>query len=334
MAINWKALKQHRQEAPLLLLDFTMMLFIGADLLWLLIDTLVHSGAGLLAARYFPEFILDYQQHWRRDVMIYDSLLTGLLLLELGIRWAWAVRQKAYHKWFFYPFAHWYDVLGCIPGLQPLRLLRLISIFYRLHTLEILLVGKSLVRTAQKYYNIILEEISDRIVINVLDGIEKEIKAGNQVSERIQERILSPHRPVLVEWLADRLRVITADAYHQREIQLQHYLEQTIATTIHQHPEWSNIRRLLPFIGNKVEHEVSQLLGSIVSDIAAHIVHDLGRPNNQALQAIAGAAFDSLTEENVALQNAVEQIIIEILGLLKAQVAIQQWKVAEAQEKS
>lgn len=335
MAINWQALKQHRSAAPWLALDMLMMCLIAVDLLWLLVDAvLFNSGIGVLLSRHMPALLHHYRQHWQDDARVYDSLLTGILLLELALRWGLAIVQRTYHRWFFYPFIHWYDVLGCLPGLQPLRLLRLVALFYHLSQLGILSIGQGLIATAQKYYNIVLEEISDRIVINVLNGVQQEIRSGNQVTGQLRDRVLTPQKAVIVSWLARRLSILTAQARRQHEQALADYLQTVVADAVHDNPEWRSLKRLLPLVGNRMEQQINALAGSLVADIAQRVLADLSRPDNQAIHDLADSAFDTFTLADEEMSRAIEQIALEALDLIKAQVAVQQWKIAEAAEKS
>ncbi|MEZ5021997.1 MAG: hypothetical protein R2728_01825 [Chitinophagales bacterium] len=72
--------------------------------------------------------------------LYYDLVFVGIFVLELSVRWTIAIFRNTYAKWFFYPFIHWYDVLGCIPlsSFRALRLLRVFSMFYRLNRLGII----------------------------------------------------------------------------------------------------------------------------------------------------------------------------------------------------
>ena len=317
MPIRWHALKQHRHEAPWLVVDLFVLLLISVNLLWLLLDKLLlDSGAGILLNQFRPDIAPWYEQHWHRPALLFDTVLTGLLIGELLLRWGLAVRGKTYHRWFFYPFIHWYDVLGCLPGLQALRLFRLVSIFYRLNRMGLLLFGTGLIDTVQKYYNVILEEISDRIVLNVLEGVQQEIRSGGPVSEQVRARILDPHRQALVQWVAVSLSQVTAHSYRQHEQALAVYLEQVIAEAVRNSPEW---------------HEV---VSGLVNAVVARILRDLGQPDNLALGVLSGSLYDNFTRPDPQLSHTVEQIALEAIDLIKAQVSIQQWKREEAGEKS
>ncbi|PTQ88291.1 ion transporter [Agitococcus lubricus] len=333
MLINWQALKKHKQEAPLLVIDIFVLGLITLNLILLLIDTLLmYTGFGLLFSEWHPDFYQHYQQHWHKKITIYDSIFTIFLLVELGLRWLLAIYRKTYHRWFFYPFIHWYDVLACLPGLQFLRLLRLVSVFYRLHTLGIIVVGTRLIKTAQKYYGIVIEEISDRIVLNVLDGVQKELRSNNPVMSDLRANVLVPHKAIISRWLANRIGAFTTRAYQQHEQELAHYLTQTIEHTLRHNSEWRQMKRRLPLIGNMIESEVQQLLSSLVNDLTRNMLQDLSQTDNAALKDLADAAFDTFTLSDAEMDHAIESIMVEAIELIKSQVAIQQWKIDEQQE--
>ncbi|MDV7396135.1 hypothetical protein RZS08_32380, partial [Arthrospira platensis SPKY1] len=119
-----------------------------------------------------------YAEQIHTNFVAYDLVFVAIFLTEFVVRWIIAVHRNTYHRWFFYPFVHWYDLLGCIPvgSFRWLRLLRVISIVYRLQKYQIIDISNLyIVRFVRKYLNVLLEELSDRIVLNVLDGVQDEI---------------------------------------------------------------------------------------------------------------------------------------------------------------
>src|SRR5690554_8235954 len=103
---------------------------------------------------------------------------------------------------------HCYDLVGSIPngGLRFLRLLRIISIMYRLHQYKIIdVTGSRLYQFVNFYYDAFMEELSDRIVLKVLSGVQDEVKRGSPLFERIQNDILFPRREMLSDWLSEKI---------------------------------------------------------------------------------------------------------------------------------
>ncbi|HQV22171.1 MAG: hypothetical protein H6996_03265 [Moraxellaceae bacterium] len=332
--INWQALKAHKTETPLLLLDLLVICLISFNLLWLLTDTVVmETGFGILLEQYSPQLTQGYKTDWHPHLRLYDAFFTLFLLTELGLRWLWAIHKKTYHRWFFYPFIHWYDVLACLPNLQFLRLLRLVSVFYRLHKFGIIVVGTRLVKLAQKYYAIILEEISDRIVINVLDGVQKELANNTPIAAELRDSVLIPHKAVISQWLANRISLLIKISHQKHEQELNTYIHQLTHHSIHHNPQWNSIKKRLPLVGNLIEDELHTVVASLVNDIAQQVLSDLSQQNNEALHDVADAAFETFTSSDAQLSQAIEQIIADSIEIIKRQVAVQQWKIEEQKEK-
>lgn len=125
-----------------------------------------------------PGFHAFYRDTIHSNFLFYDLCFVAVYLTEFVIRWIVAIARGTYHRWFFYPFAHWYDLLGCIPvgSFRWLRILRVVGLLMRLQRMGIIDLSQTwLGQTILKYYNIVVEEISDRVVINVLSGAQREI---------------------------------------------------------------------------------------------------------------------------------------------------------------
>lgn len=333
MVINWQALKDHKGAMPLLVLDIVILLLISLNLLWLISDSLImNTGFGILLERNFPDFSTSYVKNWHPQVKLYDTLFTLFLLTELILRWAWAIYQKTYHRWFFYPFIHWYDVLACLPNLQFLRLLRLVSVFYRLHKLGILLIGTRVIKFAKKYYAIVLEEISDRIVINVLEGVQKELQTNNPITSELREKVLYPQKAVITKWVANRISQLVDISYKKHEQELTIYLRQLTYHAISHNQEWQQLKRRLPFVGGLIEQELNAVVSSLINDMTQNILKDLSKADNAALVDLANATFDTFTLSDAQLDIAIEKIVIDAIEIIKKQVAVQQWKLDEEKD--
>src|SRR5699024_635131 len=130
-------------------------------------------------------------------------------VLDVVLGWTVAVVKKQYYRWYFYPFIHWYDVLGCIPvaGFRLLRILRVISILLRLQHLGIIdMRNWAIYRHLMVYYDIVVEEVSDRVVINVLSGAQREIRSGgNVLTQRVVREVVRPRQKQLVTAASSRI---------------------------------------------------------------------------------------------------------------------------------
>ncbi len=167
----------------------------------------------------FPALQAAYQPI-HENFIFYDLLFVAVFLTEFFVRWVHAVKTYDYGRWYFYPFIHWYDLVGCIPigGFRILRLLRLISIVHRLHRYGIIDVTQyRAYQFINFYYEAFMEELSDRIVLNVIGGIQSEAGRGSPLVNQIQQQVLYPRRQMITNWLSTRV-----DHALQQNIELSH----------------------------------------------------------------------------------------------------------------
>lgn len=329
MKIRWQKLKGH-PEAPLLALDFVVLWLIALNLLWLLADALLlSSGVGFLLGQWFPAPVAEYRRDWHPLLQTVDAWFTLFLVAELLLRWGIAIARRSYHRWFFYPFVNWYDVLGCIPlpFFRALRLLRLGSILYRLQKFDIIDLSEvGFLQFLGRYYRLVVEEVSDRVVINVLDGVKRELDSGGRLGERITTEIVTPQRGVIVPWLADLLADTGAHAYSEQRPRLARYLDAALAQAITASPDLQRLKRRLLFAGPVVQDELQRVVSGLLTDILDQVLSDLGRRGNVAVQEVAAGLFDTVTAPHEERDAAVRQIVLEAIEVIKEQVRVQQWK--------
>ncbi len=157
-------------------IDLLMIALVILNLGLILFDWLfqVPPVQGFLADM-TPAFHAFYRDTIHSNFLFYDLCFVAVYLTEFVIRWIVAIARSTYHRWFFYPFAHWYDLLGCIPvgSFRWLRILRVVGLVMRLQRMGIIDLSQTwLGQTILKYYGIVVEEVSDRVVINVLSGAQ------------------------------------------------------------------------------------------------------------------------------------------------------------------
>lgn len=331
--IHWQKLRESH-EGPLLALDILMLWLLTINLAWYFIDVLF--GVALVRQTLHP-FLPDLTHYYATEIhpnfVLYDLGFLALYLSEFVFRWALAIHRNTYHRWFFYPFVHWYDVLGCIPlgGLRLLRLLRIVSIIYRLHKFGIIDFRQSApLRVGEKYYRILVEEVSDRVVINVLDGMQKEIEGGGDTSRQLVNTILRPRRDVIVPWLASRLGQGLRQSLEPRREEIGRYVRNTVHKGLDESEELQTLAQI-PVIGSHIELRLEKAISEIVHNIVMNIAADLdGIEDDHYLQQLSGMLFDALLEPHEAVGQAMRETLLDSIELIKQQVAVQQWKRDDA----
>ena len=334
MALKIKDLLKSR-DAKIILVDLLMMAVLIANLVLILFDLLFTSAwVQALISKYLPQFYQFYLTEVHQDFFAIDIWFVGIFLLELSIRWIIAIRQKTYFRWFFYPFIHWYDVLGCIPvgSFRFLRVLRIVSIVVRLQKLKIIDITKTYLFGAfNKYLNILTEEVSDRVVVNVLSGVQDEVQSGNPLFTQILDQVIEPQRPILVEWLSHRLQHVVTESYSSYQADLQNYVADIIKNAVDGNREISNIAKI-PVVGPTIATNLEDAISDIVYQVMDQAIQDLGSPQNKAIiNDMAHLSVEAFTmkEEDRQLDRIVRNIVVESLELVKDQVKVQQWKIRE-----
>ena len=333
MRFNLKNLKQSHQSTYFII-DLIMIGLVTFNLTWLIFDWLFISDA-FRGALYWltPGFAEFYGNNIHPNFISYDLIFVAIYLTEFSLRWIAAIVNKTYHRWFFYPFVHWYDVLGCIPvgSFRWLRLLRIISIGYRLQKYGIVdFTNTALGRFVTKYYNVLVEEVSDRVVVNVLDGVEDELKQGSPVVEKIMREVLIPHKGEVADWLTEKINEVCEEVYLPKQQQFQHYIDQRVADSISKDPKVAALETV-PVLGPKITDQIESTVSEVVFDIVNQLIIDLGeQKTDQIVQPILESIIQRVLEPSDELGITTKAIVIETLQIVKDEVRVKRWQESEA----
>lgn len=279
--INRENLKKSHQTIWFAI-DFLMLGLLILNLALIVFDSLYHFEA---IQDFFQESLpafYNVYQPVHRNFIFYDLIFVSIFLTEFFVRWIYAVWHRIYQRWYFYPFIHWYDLLGCIPtsGMRFLRVLRVISIVYRLHRYGIIDFTRTrLFQFLAFYYEAFMEELSDRIVLKVLSGVQDEVRRGSPLMEKVQSDIIYPRKDVLIGWLSDRVADLASEGYVPNRDALRQYLESCINEAIRQNPEMARLK-LLPIFGNQVRGTLEEVVGDITAHVLNQVLEDLSSSRN------------------------------------------------------
>jgi hypothetical protein len=321
-----------RGEKVFLIYDVLMMVVITINLLTIGLDKFLLSHIGLVVAETFQQgsLIVEYRQHIHPHVLNLDEWFTLFLIGELLLRWVISVIYKHHQRWYFFPFIHWYEVLACLPSFRALRLLRAVAIGYRLYQLGYNVVPKSWLKKASFYYSVVLEELSDRIVITVLDGIESELKSTSTHHHLVQN-LVTQHRQMISDAVAEVLQNNLANALHQQRQTIVDNVGQIVSRSIAQTPELHSLLRLIPVIGSRIEQQVQTIAQHLGENITSSLIDPFIQPTaperlaNAALTNAAGYIGD-IKIDTPELEKLIESMVFSSIESIRSQVKIQQWK--------
>ncbi|WP_372982893.1 hypothetical protein [Marinobacter sediminum] len=330
LRINRENLKSSHQLIWFIV-DFLMLGLLIINLAFIIWDSIYNFVAVQdLLKQYTPDFQRLYHPVHDRFIF-YDMIFVSIFLSEFFLRWGYAVKAKIYDRWYFYPFIHWYDLVGCIPvgSLRFLRVLRVISIIYRLHQYKIIDVTNTrLFRFVNFYYEAFMEELSDRIVLKVLSGVQQEVKRGSPLFDKIQQDILYPRREMLTDWISSRVAEAAQEGYVPNRGALRSYLEDRVDSALKQNLELSRLK-FLPVVGPTIQETLEEAVGDIVANVIHQILEDLASASNHAfIEDIVNVFLPSpdQVESDETENEALINLIVEIIDAVKAQVRVKYWR--------
>lgn len=315
--------------------DLFILVAIIIDLAVMLCDQLMMSTfmAYLAVWGSFEQWLVSYVMGLHQTIGLIGGFFTIFLVTELLLRWAVAIRKRTYYRWFFFPFVHWYEVLGCFPLLRPLRLLRALILIKRFHEMGIQVVPTRWIKTAQFYGHMLIEELSDRVILTAIGNFRHQLssKTPTKFIERTihhnREQIASVIEVMLRRELAPRLSaVMLSQVGTTLSADVGVAVEQAIANT----PELRRYLKLIPIAGAMIESQLTSIGGQIGQNVTAAVNDRLFSPSmlDKLMSEIAQAMAD-IDTTRPELQALILNIIEEGLSAFEAQVKIQQWKHSE-----
>ncbi|MEQ9544857.1 MAG: hypothetical protein RIK85_02490 [Marinobacter sp.] len=330
LKINRENLKSSHQTIWLII-DFLMLGLLIANLALIIFDSVyAFSAIEGFFAEHTPGFHGLYEPI-HENFLFYDLVFVSIFLTEFFLRWGYAVKASVYDRWYFYPFIHWYDLVGCIPvgSFRFLRVLRVISIIYRLHQYKIIdVTSMRAYQFVNFYYEAFMEELSDRIVLKVLSGVQQEVKRGSPLFERIQHDIVYPRKDMLTDWISQRVAQAAQEGYVPNRGALRSYLEDRVDSALKQNLELSRLK-YLPVVGPTIQETLEEAVGDIVANVIHQILEDLASASNHAfIEDIINVFMPDPADARAqsTANEALINLILEILDAVKAQVRVKHWR--------
>lgn len=309
--------------------DLLILVLVTINLALLLFDSLFLLGPLNDAfSAIAPNLHAAYDQHIHANFIAIDLLFVAVFVLDVLLGWAAAIAERRYHRWFFYPFVHWYDVLGCIPvgGFRLLRVLRVVSLLIHLQRLGLIDMRRwRLYAIYAKYYNIFFEELSDRVAIRLLSNIQEQLGANDSLSTRLVEQVIRPRKQQLIHEITRRLEEMAGNAYTRNRQETMHYVSSLVGRTVAESQEMRHLRRLP--MGSLVASGMESSLRELACRLVDEAMEGLRSPEFTALvERLAESGFDTWLQVDEHTDRVTEQVLVDMLELLKEQVAVKQWR--------
>lgn len=315
-------------EGPWIIVDLVMLALLMINLVWLLFDGLYSTqGFKEILASISPNIVTGYAPV-HENFILYDLAFVVVFLSEFCVRWVAAVVRKTYMRWYFFPFIHWYDLIGCIPlgGARIFRFLRIFSIFYRLQKYQIIdLRNTAVYRFVLFYYEVFVEELSDRIVVKVLSDAQKDIAAGSPLITDISQQVIATRLPILTQWVSSVMVHIGESIEHNDHgTSIREHVKKSVGKAVRGNSQVSTLK-LVPVLGNTIEKTLEQSVTDIVTQSIINLLKDI---TPEKIDDFVEHGIGRFSSEDHALDHEVLLIVNECLELMKHHVSQQRWKEA------
>ena len=334
--IDIEKLRATKQGLPLFV-DIIMVVLVIINLNLIFFDWSYNFPSfQRLIAFISPQFNQFYRDKIHPNASFLDLIFVTIFILEILIRWSISIYKSQYDKWFFYPIVNWYDVLGCIPmnsTFKLFRLFRIVGMLLRLNYLGIIdLKSTYIYKKVSKYIKVFVEEISDNVVLNVINGVQKEVGEGNPILHKIAEQVLIPKKKEIDEWLNQQLSESISLTYYKYRDELYQYLKTVVNKSVYENPEIKRIT-LIPGIGKQIATALDSSISNITFNVVDNAVEDMSK--NKKIPAVEDvtshliSSFAEVAESKGELSNLMKGLVGDSLELVKQQVAVKQWRVNE-----
>lgn len=280
-----------------------------------------------LLADWLPGLHSLYDQRVHAHFQLIDLGFVAIFALDVLMGWTIAIFERRYARWWYYPFAHWYDVLGCIPlsGLRWLRVLRVGVLLIRLQRLGwIDMRSWALYGLFRRYYLLLLEELSDRVMVRLFSRMQQEIGASDDLSRRLLQEVIKPRKERLLNDLSRRLQGMLEKGYRDNRGAIEGYVGSLIHQALRDNREVRNLRRLP--LGDRLADTLDDALSDIAGRLLQGAVDGLQGPQFQRLaRNLATEFFDAWVYQDEQTDLALEELLVDIIEVLKQQVLDRRW---------
>lgn len=328
--MNLEKLKESRQGIWFIV-DLFMMALLIINLILLLFDALYETQAVFtFLAHHFPAFI-DIYQPVHDNFLFVDLCFISVFLAEFVLRWIVAVKNKEYMRWYFFPFIHWYDLIGCIPveSARIFRFLRIISILYRLHKYQIIDFKDWVIfRFLRFYYDVVIEELSDRIVAKIISDAQQEIASGSSLLDTISDEVIKPRKTVVTRWVATTAHYLGNSISHPEkgEVIRQHIIK-SVAKAVRNDSQISLLNKI-PVLGGNLEKRLEKTVSNVVIESITNMLEDL---DEQTVEELINTGLNHFSKTEEELNNEILAIIIEVLEIVKQFIQEKRWQESLAE---
>lgn len=322
-----------KEERRRLIRDIVVLNIILFQMVWLGFNSLFSTEiVKELLNMISVDFTNFYKTYIFDNFEIIELCFTIFYLLEFFQSWYESYKEKQFAKWYFYPFVYFYDLIGSFPGMHFFRLFRVFALLVRWHKLEVInLENLGIFRSALHIKEIVVEEVSDAVVINVLEGVKDELKSGSYANQKFMLDVVKPYQENLSFWISRKVMHAMQETYTNRQNELENYVSLLIEDAVNENSEVKDLKKI-PVLGSYASSRLEDAISDIVFKVINELFSDISSEKNELVlkdvvyEIIEGILFSKTKEGNEKLvQELGSSVIDEIIN----RVAVKQWQMRE-----
>ena len=173
----------------------------------------------------------------------------------------------------------------------------------------------------------ITEEVSDRVVVQVLNGVQAEMGRGTPMLHRILDEVVLARRLEIGQWISQRMTDLVDGIFEHRRQEIYvliHKIVQEAASRTHS----INQLKKIPILGDRVQSLLEESISGMVYEISEQILmYFKGEGSTRTVHELTQVIFDSLADPDNQINHIFQTAIVDALELVKDQVKVQQWKL-------
>ncbi len=129
------------------------------------------------------------------------------------------------------------------------------------------------------YYRVVMEELSDRVVLTVFDGVKHELNTSTTHKDLISN-VVQHHRDLFTQVLAEILQEnLSKELRAEREL-IAKNVGQMVSQAIEDTPELTQLLRLVPIVGSRIEQQIQSIGQRLGENITQGLISPLAYPNH------------------------------------------------------
>lgn len=325
MPLNFKNIRKNREQFRWFLFDVFMVFLALINIMLILFDfSFAYQPSYNLYFKISPEFTAWYAENIHAHFIGIDLVFVSIFFVEFVGRWIISIKNKEYKTKIAYPIVHWYDLLSLIPigSFRFLRILRVFSILIRMNKMEVINLRKFLDDIGiGHFYGLFLQEVSDRVIINVLHTTKNQVNKREDVIKDLVANVLKPNNDRLMAYSMKRVQYITQEIVQLKKDDLRQYIFEKVNDAIADNKEMKRIGSI-PGLGALVRKQLDHAIGDITYNVIVNIIEDVATGDDvfsKDLPKITDSILSNI-ENDEELEQIAKVLVNDTIDMIRARI--------------